>query len=135
MWNPLILGFIFILFSILGYFLEYINECRLGYCKEHTSYLTKPLPFLPIYGLGAVLLWNLTPYLVKYNIAVQFLLLLLLLTAFEYLSGKMRKVLTGEHSWQYSNGNVVDIQHSLIWALFGLVLIHIFAPIQAYLKA
>ena len=130
--NLLAIVGIFLLFSLLGYFAEYINECYIDSCEFHSSFLTSPLPLLPIYGIGAVILWLLTPYLMKYNIAIQFIIIVIVLTAFEYLSGYLRKRLTGNHSWQYSNGSVIDIKHSILWGIGGVVLLHLFNLAQKY---
>lgn len=124
----LVLVVIFIIFSFLGYVLEYFNECLNGEegCRVHHSFLAPKLPFLPIYGFGGVLLWLLTPTLSTVPVIGQYLFLVVLFTIFEYICGVLGKRFTGVASWEYSNGMPIDLTHSLVWGAFGLIVLQIF---------
>lgn len=121
---------IFLIFSLLGWCLEYVNECFLGQCRAHYSG-GSDWPFLPIYGVGAILLYLWTPILRPYPLIFQFIVITLVLTFFEFTTGKLRERLSGGKSWGYGdNQEPVDLRHSLIWGAAGLVLIQIFGWLQ-----
>lgn len=123
---------IFLFFSLLGFVVEYINECFTGQCRAHYS-SGSDWPFLPIYGIGAILLYLWTPVLRPYPLAIQYLIITLVLTFFEFSAGKLRERVSGAKSWGYGEQKEpIDLTHSLIWGAAGLVLVQVFARLQDY---
>ena len=121
---------IVIVFSFIGFVIEYLNECLFGsYCKTHYSHfkLFKTLPFLPIYGIGALILYYSTSYLsTNFNIIEQFGIILITLTIFELICGYIGEMVNGVKSWQYKNGYYIELKHSFVFAVLGFLTFKVF---------
>ena len=86
------------------------------------------LPFLPIYGFGAVLLISARPILPS-EIALQFLSIGILLGALEYLGGVFCVRVLKRRLWNYKtkwnlNGHT-DLAHAFAWGVLGLLFLYI----------
>ena len=131
----------FLLFSFIGWYIEYINEVML--CKN-----TEPnysiiffknkgkVPLLPIYAGGIFILYYITykffntesfnrKHIIKQILFVGFIVMFLL-SAFELIVGVLAEKITGKRLWDYRDNPMnimgyVDILHSTAWFILGIV--------------
>ncbi len=90
-------------------------------------------PFIAIYGIAAVLL---TVFSYKVHNAKGiwiFLSSLIICSVFEYFCSYIQEVIFGTISWDYSNvifniNGRVNIFHSIMWGLLGLIWVKIVYP-------
>ena len=113
---------IFFIFSIIGWALEFMNDGRPHYSFKFKTFLGE-VPFLPIYGLGGVLVYLLTfTDVAKLSPIFVTLILAFIITLYEYVAG----ILSGG-AWNYNNNlRYIDLKHTIIWSIFSLVLFYIF---------
>lgn len=118
---------IFLIGNIIGYCVETIwCFVRLGYyeCRQGLIYG----PFIPVYGLGAVLL---TVTLYRYrnrSSTVIFLASSIIGAAFEYVCSLLQEIVFGTVSWEYSDSALnlhgrTNVFFAICWGFLGLVFI------------
>ena len=131
------LTFIFILGSVLGWLLELLFRKIVHKKWINPGFLSGP--YLPIYGLGLITLYivsiiNFGINLYVLEVIVKIILVGILMTAIEYLAGKLFIKFMGIKLWDYSKnfGNLEGIicpLFSFIWTLIGafyIIFIHQF---------
>ena len=90
-------------------------------------------PFVPLYGTGAIAVIILHAYISNTNIALQFIIYLVILSAIEYITGEFFERVWGLKLWEYSNKifNIkgkVSLAFSIVWALMALIAINFIHP-------
>jgi uncharacterized membrane protein len=92
-----------------------------GYFEYATGF---PIPFLPIYGLGLVLIYFLRPLASQRGIAARTGIYAAALTGLEYLGGMFTTATLGIPLWDYSKSiwnlnGYVDITHTIFWVVLA----------------
>jgi uncharacterized membrane protein len=86
------------------------------------------IPFLPIYGFGAVLLVLVKPILPS-NVFLSFLCIGILMGALEYLGGLYCEQVLKRRLWDYKTKYNIqghtDLYHALAWGALGLLFLQI----------
>ncbi len=117
---------IFIFFGFLGYIFEYLffND---GVDKSLKIITGFDIPFLPIYSIGAIIIYNISNTLsnTKIPIILKALLYGTILTIYEFLSGIFSAWLFGFPLWNYSNHflnlKYVSLTSFLFWTILALI--------------
>jgi uncharacterized membrane protein len=92
------------------------------------------VPIAPIYGFGVLILMFLSIYISEYNIFVQILIIGIVLTLFEYISGVLMLKIVKRRAWDYRKKFLnlqghVDFVHFVYWAVLGYLFIEFLLPI------
>ena len=86
------------------------------------------IPFLPIYGFGAVLVYALRKFFPK-NIFLRILTIGVLLAMLEYLSGVLCFLFLHRRLWTYYGawnvGGFTDVTHILLWGVLGYLFLRL----------
>lgn len=131
----------FILYAFIGWIYEVILEFYYGNGFVNRGFLFGP--YLPVYGFGALLILlllykfskkkirlgklNITPILV-------FILIFLLTTVVEYITGTMLDIFLGIRLWDYSHytfniNGLVCLSASTRFAIGGTLFIYVLQPL------
>ena len=83
-------------------------------------------PFIPVYGLGAVVITLLLSRLYNQKDIMIFLASMFIGGAFEYLCSFMQQAMFGTVSWEYSDsplniGGRTNLMYSFFWGILGLL--------------
>lgn len=124
----------FIIFSILGHFLESFFYAS-GDSGIFLSYWT------PIYGIGTVIILLINKWINKFNISkvlkvlYLFLFSSIFLSTIEALGGYLIKWIFNVELWNYTNyrfniGRYTALEMALIWGLSSILLIYFIKPIN-----
>lgn len=127
---------IFLLFSILGYSYELIIRITRNLS---TSNLLMG-PWMPIYGLGILLIFCIDKFLNKWKlkgkkkVILCFILSVLLLTLLEEMGGILVEKLFHTSYWNYESiplhiGPYINIIVSIVWGLFAIFIQYIILPL------
>ncbi len=123
---------LFIIGSIIGYFLEGIwCVLQTGTWESHPGTIWGP--FCIIYGIGTVSVYLLSVVLKEKHALLQFLCFSLSGAAVEYLSSLFQEVCFGSVSWNYSQhflniGGRISLKMTFMWGLLGLLFIQFVYP-------
>ena len=121
---------IFIIYAILGWCMEVVNEAFISKKFVNRGFLNGP--YCPIYGFGIVAVVELLqPY--KENILILFLGSIVLTTILEFITGYILEKVFHRKWWDYDNepinlGGYICIRTSLIWGLACVFIIAILQP-------
>ncbi len=120
----------FITYSFLGWIMESIFR---SICEKkiiNTGFLKGP--FCPIYGVGAIIMLL---FLKKFadNLAVLFIVSVVVLTIWEYLVGVLLEKLFHTKYWDYSNNKFnfkgrICLMNSIFWGILGVVFVKYIHP-------
>ena len=124
----------FIIFSILGHFIEsffYVN----GDSGILLSYWT------PIYGIGTIIILLINKWINKFNVSkilkvlYLFLFSSIVLSTIEAIGGYLIKWIFNIELWNYTNhkfniDKYASLEMSLIWGLSSILLIYFIKPIS-----
>ena len=109
---------IFIVFSVLGWLFEYIV-----FNKNHDA-----IPFLPIYGFGAVIIYLISKIFHDYSIWVKTFVAFILINSMECIGGCLSYQLYGYKTWNYDNTNdivfcngYISLRTGICWALISFI--------------
>jgi uncharacterized protein len=121
----------FTLYSFAGWLIEIVYRSFTQKKLVNPGFLFGP--FVPLYGTGALAVFVLYDYILKINIALQFLIYLVVLSGIEYITGEIFKRVYGLKLWDYSNNRFningkISVAFSIIWALLALVMINYIHP-------
>jgi len=112
---------IFIIFSFIGFIVEQINDRG----KEHYSHIIGNIPFLPIYGIGAVFAFLLSLYIESPYL--QLLIITMIIVPFEYISGILCNNIYKKECWDYKNSlKYIDIPHTIVFVGSTFILTRFF---------
>lgn len=90
--------------------------------------------FVPIYGIGALFIIYLYPFISKYCIFVEFLIYGVILTTIEFLIGEFSERFFGLTLWDYNDTRFnfkgkVSLPFSITWATLAYLLVTFFHPL------
>lgn len=127
----------FILYSILGFFLETLFA-TIGNFQFESGILYGP--WTPIYGIGMIFIIILSNYLFFnlhmprfFETIIVFFTLTIFLTVLEHLGGILIENIFHVTFWDYSNspyhlGKYICLKMSLVWGFGSIFLIYIVKP-------
>lgn len=123
------LTFLFVLGAAIGWGIELVFRKIVHKKWINPGFLTGP--YLPIYGLGLVMLYiiSIFEFNIESNIIeviVKIILISIIMTAIEYIAGKIFIKFMGIKLWDYSKnfGNIEGIicpLFSFIWTIVGVI--------------
>ncbi len=121
--------FAFVLFSFLGFIIEYIYGCIVGdpflYDKFFYDQFRIFVPLLPIYGFGGMILFVLGGYMEKNKIPFVYKGIIngLILTLWEFIGGIFCLLVLNKMYWDYSshflNLTFVSLPIIIAWIIAG----------------
>ena len=125
----------FVIYSIIGWFVETVFVfCQTKKFVDRGFLIG---PYIPIYGVGSILMiLYLTQY--KDNVITVFLLAVIVCSILEYLTSYIMEVLFKTRWWDYSNekfnlnGRICG-KNSILFGLGGIFVIYYIHPIILYL--
>ena len=120
----------FITYSFLGWVMESIFRSISEKKIINTGFLKGP--FCPIYGVGAIIMLL---FLKKFadNLAVLFIVSVVVLTIWEYLVGVLLEKLFHTKYWDYSKNKFnfqgrICLMNSIFWGILGVVFVKYIHP-------
>ena len=120
----------FITYSFLGWIMESIFRSISEKKIINTGFLKGP--FCPIYGVGAIIMLL---FLKRFtdNLAVLFIVSVVVLTIWEYLVGVLLEKLFHTKYWDYSNNKFnfqgrICLMNSIFWGILGIVFVKYIHP-------
>ena len=124
--------FAFFLYGFLGWCLDSFE--RSLETRRWTPGGFSRLPFTPIYGFGALLVFTVWPWIVAWPLLFQFVFFALGLGAFEYGSGYYCERVFGRRLWDYSTNQFnfagrTDLFHLIAWGTLALLLVYFIHPL------
>ena len=124
----------FTLYSFAGWIIEviYRSWTRRGFVNP--GFLHGP--FVPIYGIGAVLVILFYRHVAAFPLPLQFVIFGLMLSFIEYAAGEFFERVFHLTLWDYNDGRFnfrgkISLPFSLAWAGLALVLAHLLHPLAA----
>ena len=85
----------------------------------------KNTPLLFAYGVGLVIIYLISPYLLKqkYNLLTRFIIYFIIFTLFEYIISILsQQYHGGKKTWKYDKeGRQIGLIPSLVWTIFALI--------------
>ncbi len=93
-------------------------------------------PFVPIYGIGALLVITVDNFIATFPLPFRFLIFGIILSAIEFAAGAIFERFFNLTLWDYSNSpfnfkGKICLHFSLAWAALALFLVHILHPATA----
>lgn len=135
----------FFVYSILGYVLEMIFGFAIGANSPESGVLYGP--WTPIYGIASVFIIVISDRLFKnlhlprwIETIIVVLVLMVVLSALEWLGGVLIELIFGFSFWDYSDskfnlGKYVCLEFALIWSVLSLIFIYVINPFfEKYIK-
>ncbi len=122
----------FSLYSFVGWLIEVLYRSFKQKHFVNAGFLFGT--FVPIYGMGAVSIILLEPFIRDYNIILQIVLYGVLVTVIEYIVGMVSEKIFGLALWDYSenkfnlNGKIC-LSFSIIWAFLVFIFIMFIHPL------
>jgi uncharacterized protein len=121
----------FMLYSFAGWLLEIVYRSIKQKKFVNPGFLFGP--FVPLYGVGALVTFISYAYISKLNVALQFLTFLMLLSVIEYITGEFFERAYGIKLWDYSNNRFnikgkISPVFSIVWAITALLMINFIHP-------
>ena len=124
----------FITYSFLGWVMESIFRSISEKKIINTGFLKGP--FCPIYGVGAIIMLL---FLKKFadNLAVLFIVSVVVLTIWEYLVGVLLEKLFHTKYWDYSKNKFnfqgrICLMNSIFWGVLGVVFVKYIHPFAGF---
>jgi len=123
--------FEFIIFSTAGWILEVIYRSLNNKKIVNPGFLTGP--YLPIYGIGAVIITTIAYATISMPIIYKCIIYFLALSMLEYVSGVLLYILFGKRYWNYLDEPLniqgfVCLPFSIIWGLLALAFEYVLLP-------
>jgi uncharacterized membrane protein len=131
-YNFYMLFWVFVIFSILGFCFEsFANLIEYGQFHNRQGILY--LPFSQIYGLGAVIIIEITRWIKKKNVLFLYVFCCIFGGVFEYVVSYIEQVLLHSNTWDYSNmpfniGGRTNLLFSLAWGFVGVAIVKFLFP-------
>ena len=131
---------IFLTYSILGFFYECIINF-IQVCRFSSGFMYGP--WIPIYGIGVLIILYIYKKLKKYTKTKRLILLsiisMIILTVLEYIIGNLVEILFNQTFWDYSKykfnyGKFISLESSLIWMIGSIIIIFIHKKLKKYIK-
>ena len=120
----------FIIYSFLGWVMESIVRSIAEKKIINTGFLHGP--FCPIYGVGAIILYQFLS-IFSNNLILLFFMSVIVLTLWEYIVGVMLEKMFNTKYWDYSDHKFnfqgrICLTNSICWGVLGIVFIKYIHP-------
>jgi uncharacterized membrane protein len=132
---PFLLLILFLIYGLIGWILDTgFRSLVVGRFVAGVNFpLPQWVPLRPMYAVGAAILILLEPFYIHLSLAFQMLFIGILLTTYEYLTGVLSEKMSGKKLWDYSYQRFnfqgrISLLNSTIWAMLGVLFIHLFHP-------
>ena len=106
----------FLAFGVIGWAVESSLDGR----PHGSKWLPAGVPFVPMYGLGGVLLGQLAPAIRDAPVLGRAGIYAVATTGFELLGCQLDRW-AGKNSWDYGGGLCVDGRHTAAWTTLALI--------------
>ena len=126
------LFWVFVIFSVLGFCFEsFANLIEYGQFHNRQGILY--LPFSQIYGLGAVIIIEITRWIKKKHVLFLYLFCCIFGAFFEFAFSYIEEIILHSTTWDYSHmpfniGGRTNLLFSLVWGLVGVVIVKFLYP-------
>jgi uncharacterized membrane protein len=126
------LFWVFVIFSVFGYCFEsFANLIEFGHFHNRQGILY--LPFSQIYGLGAVIILEITRWIKKKDVLFLFVFCCFFGAFFEYIFSYIEEILLHSTTWDYSGmpfniGGRTNLLFSLAWGFVGVAIVKFLYP-------
>ena len=130
MYQLSILFLIFLIFSMIGYVVEMINCAIVEKRIANRGFFCGP--YIPIYGIGSLLLiWVLSP--IKDHIILVMLLSAIITTAIEYVTGYALEKIFHNKWWDYKDEKFnlhgrICLKNTILFGLGAPIILYILNP-------
>ena len=128
-----LLIFIFITCCTIGFLVETVYTfIRKGHLINRQGLIYGP--FIPIYGLGGILITLVFYKIQQYKSYIIFIIASILGSGFEYLCSVIQEYVFKSRSWNYTkfkydiNGRV-NLTHTFYWGILAVIFIKLFLPL------
>ncbi len=123
--------FLFTFFSIIGWVLEVIFRSLNARAFVNPGFLRGP--YLPIYGIGALILTSCVAHMQGSNLLIKCLVYLLVTTGLEFITGFIFEGCLNIRLWNYSEKkfrikNYICLQFSIYWLLLAFAFEYLALP-------
>jgi uncharacterized membrane protein len=131
-YNFYMLFWVFVLFSVMGYMFEsFANLIEYGHFHNRQGILY--LPFSQIYGLGAVIILEITRWIKRRNLLLLYAFCCLFGAFFEYIFSYIEEMILHSTTWDYSNmpfniDGRTNLLFSLVWGFVGVAIVRFLYP-------
>lgn len=131
-YNFYMLFWVFVLFSVIGYMFEsFANLIEYGHFHNRQGILY--LPFSQIYGLGAVIILEITRWIKRRNLLLLYMFCCLFGAFFEYIFSYIEEMILHSTTWDYSNmpfnlDGRTNLLFSLVWGFVGVAIVRFLYP-------
>jgi len=127
----------FFVFAFLGWISDSIYG-SIRHKRKVVSGYFKNIPLCPIYGFGGILLLNSFALLSREPAWIVILTTTILITALEYIGGKLSEYVLDERLWDYSNERYhfqgyISLWHSFLWLVVVTILYFLMADTSGML--
>lgn len=119
---------LFLIGGFIGWIIDTLFRSIADGKFSHAGYLENAIgvliPFLPVYGIGLVIIYLLQPLSASRGIAARAGIYAVALTGLEYMAGVFTKVTLGMTLWDYT-GNIlnlkgfIDFTHTFFWVILA----------------
>ena len=122
----------FTIYSFLGWILDTGYRSITAGKYDPGSFF--PIPFCPVYGLGALLILFLNQFFAPLPLVVEFLLYGVILALLEFLTGVFLKRVFHKTLWKYTDTPLniqkfTDLPHALAWGAIALFVLYELHPL------
>jgi uncharacterized membrane protein len=130
--NFYMLFWVFVLFSVMGYMFEsFANLIEYGHFHNRQGILY--LPFSQIYGLGAVIILEITRWIKRRNLLLLYVFCCIFGAFFEYIFSYIEEMILHSTTWDYSNmpfniDGRTNLLFSLVWGFVGVAIVRFLYP-------
>lgn len=131
----MIILYIFLIAGFLGWLAELTFKSLEAGRFVLTFHKIHRLPFLPIYGFGALYLIAIQPAFIHLPILQRGIIYALALSALEFVGGIFSELIYRKRLWDYSSKafNIyghVDLEHFIYWFTLGIIFDQIIYPVS-----
>jgi hypothetical protein len=88
-----------------------------------------PIPFLPVYGVGTATVVETASYIQDLPFLVRGMVYGVELSGIELAACQIDRSF-GPPSWDYGNGKCIDLPHTILWGVLGLLVEQIAGQVQ-----
>ena len=131
-YNFYMLFWVFVLFSVMGYMFESgANLIEFGHFHNRQGILY--LPFSQIYGLGAVIILEITRWIKRRNLLLLYVFCCIFGAFFEYIFSYIEETILHSTTWDYSTmpfniDGRTNLLFSLAWGFVGVAIVRFLYP-------
>ncbi|PKL39188.1 MAG: hypothetical protein CVV44_10010 [Spirochaetae bacterium HGW-Spirochaetae-1] len=132
--EPAYITVFFTIYCFIGWLIEFVYRSWTQKRLINPGFLFGP--FVPVYGTGALLILGVQNYIGDLNMAVQFIVYVILLSVIEYITGEFFERLFDLKLWDYSDSKLningkICLTFSLAWGVLAMAVVYLLQPFIA----